>query len=156
VGLSAYAGSRVAMAIHWAVLALCLALIVAARMLWPEPVEPKPFTYRSVSDKAFLKLRTNAQRFAEPRSREGCEVAEAAAVAAEPAAVPGTVPSGRAGTYRDGSAAVGMGGYCAGGCTEWWMRVGRTALRQCPLSARSGRSPQARTKKPSLRAGNRT
>jgi len=65
------------MACQWAVLALCLTLVIAARTLWPEPVDPEPFTYRSVPDEAFLKLRTHAQRFVEARSREGFEFAEA-------------------------------------------------------------------------------
>lgn len=74
---NAHAANRLAAACHWAVMALCLALVVAAGTLWPEPAEPEAFTYRSVSDHAFWKLRVHALQFAEARSREGFEFAEA-------------------------------------------------------------------------------
>lgn len=52
---------------------LFLALVVAARIHWPEPEEPEILAYRGVSDEAFWTLRRHALRFAEARARDGFE-----------------------------------------------------------------------------------
>jgi hypothetical protein len=78
VAPGAHAGNRLAMACHGSVLLLCLALVVAARTLWPAPVEPSPIAYRNVPDEAFLKLRTHAMRFAAARAWDGFEFVDAA------------------------------------------------------------------------------
>ncbi|WP_243379787.1 hypothetical protein [Stenotrophomonas sp. LMG 10879] len=49
---------------------LFLALVVAARIHWPEPEEPEILAYRGVSDEAFWTLRRHALRFAEARARD--------------------------------------------------------------------------------------
>ena len=65
------------MKVHHAVMwVLLLALVVAARIHWPEPEEPEILAYRGVSDEAFSTLRRRALRFAEARARDGFEFTE--------------------------------------------------------------------------------
>lgn len=58
---------------HGMMWALFLALVVAARIHWPEPEEPEILAYRGVSDEAHWTLRRHALRFAEARARDGFE-----------------------------------------------------------------------------------
>lgn len=58
---------------HGMMWVLFLALVVAARIHWPEPEEPEILAYRGVSDEAFSTLRRHALRFAEARARDGFE-----------------------------------------------------------------------------------
>ncbi|MEN5284328.1 hypothetical protein ABE494_00025 [Stenotrophomonas lactitubi] len=58
---------------HRVMWVLFLALVVAARIYWPEPEEPEILAYRGVSDEAFSTLRRHALRFAEARARDGFE-----------------------------------------------------------------------------------
>lgn len=55
---------------------LFLALVVAARIHWPEPEEPEILAYRGVSDATFSTLRRHALRFAEARARDGFELTD--------------------------------------------------------------------------------
>lgn len=55
---------------------LLLALVVAARIHWPEPEEPEILAYRGVSDETFWTLRRHALRFAEARARDGFELTD--------------------------------------------------------------------------------
>lgn len=65
------------MKVHHAVMwVLFLALVVAARIHWPEPEEPEILAYRGVSDETFWTLRRHALRFAEARARDGFELAD--------------------------------------------------------------------------------
>lgn len=61
---------------HGVLWALFLALVVAAQMHLPEPVEPEVLAYRHVPDETFWTLRRHALRFAEARAREGFEFLE--------------------------------------------------------------------------------
>ena len=58
---------------HTVMWVLLLALVVAARIHWPEPEEPEILAYRGVSDEMFSTLRRHALRFAEARARDGFE-----------------------------------------------------------------------------------
>lgn len=58
---------------HGMMWVLFLALVVAARIHWPEPEEPEILAYRGLSDEAFWTLRRHALRFAEARARDGFE-----------------------------------------------------------------------------------
>lgn len=62
------------MKVHHAVMwVLFLALVVAARIHWPEPEKPEILAYRGVSDEMFSMLRRHALRFAGARARDGFE-----------------------------------------------------------------------------------
>lgn len=58
---------------HGVMWVLLLALVVAARIHWPEPEEPEILAYRGVSDETFSTLCRHALRFAEARARDGFE-----------------------------------------------------------------------------------
>ncbi|WP_375066873.1 hypothetical protein AB9L18_10290 [Stenotrophomonas lactitubi] len=65
------------MKVHHAVMwVLFLALVVAARIHWPEPEEPEILAYRGVSDETFSTLRRHAFRFVEARARDGFELTD--------------------------------------------------------------------------------
>ena len=61
---------------HGVMWVLLLALVVAARIHWPEPEEPEILAYRGVSDETFSTLRRHALRFAEARARDGFELTD--------------------------------------------------------------------------------
>ncbi|SMR81340.1 hypothetical protein SAMN05518671_0011 [Stenotrophomonas lactitubi] len=62
------------MKVHHAVMwVLFLAMVVAARIHWPEPEEPEILAYRGESDEMFSTLRRHAFRFAESRAGDGFE-----------------------------------------------------------------------------------
>ncbi|WP_240196386.1 MULTISPECIES: hypothetical protein [Stenotrophomonas] len=61
---------------HGMMWVLFLALVVAARIHWPEPEEPEVLAYRGVSDEMFSTLRRHALRFAEARARDGFELTD--------------------------------------------------------------------------------
>lgn len=58
---------------HGMMWVLFLALVVAARIYWPEPEEAEILAYRGVSHETFSTLRRHALRFAEARARDGFE-----------------------------------------------------------------------------------
>ncbi|MNI59819.1 hypothetical protein D3C73_1149990 [compost metagenome] len=62
--------------------ALFLALVVAAQMHWPEPVEPEMLAYRAVPDETFWTLCRHALRFAEARAPEVFELLDGPHVSA--------------------------------------------------------------------------
>ncbi|WP_414494774.1 hypothetical protein [Stenotrophomonas maltophilia] len=62
--------------LRWAALALCLATVVVAQVLWPRPPVPSPLAFESISGHRYSQLRRQAVQFVEARPTLGFQFVE--------------------------------------------------------------------------------